>query len=126
MSNQQDDGALFNFHQMQEVMSDESSELIELLQSFFEDVGDRLTKLKGLLQINDLKAISKESHQIKGMSASFGLSALARAASALETTAQAGNSGAMSGLVISLEAAYRETVRELKRMKPHYFAPPAR
>jgi HPt (histidine-containing phosphotransfer) domain-containing protein len=99
-----------NFERAIREFDDDRDFLMEVLAGFLDIAGGQMTALRAALEGGDAALIAAESHSIKGGAANLTAEDLARAASALETIAKAGDLSAGPPALDDLENEYRRLV----------------
>ena len=112
---------LFDFTQLDELMSADPDELRQVLWDLFTDFRKSFAALPEKASSGGLGDISMEAHQLRGVSASFGLKRLSDTARDLEMAAGEGNVEKSRELITTVRELLDESERELKVQRPEYF-----
>lgn len=115
---------LFDFYQLDELMSADPDELRQVLWDLFKDFGESVSALPG--KLDRLNEIAMEAHQLRGVSSSFGLKKLAERAKDLENTANQGDQQTVIRLITEVQQLLKLSEDELRKARPEYFVPPLR
>lgn len=65
------------------------SEMLELIQSFVDEMPDRISELEAAWRSEDAETLERVAHQLKGASAGYGFAIVGEAAAELEATMKA-------------------------------------
>ncbi len=107
-----------NIHEALALLTQElDSETVgDLIGQFFADTPAQIANLRDAHARGDLVTLARAAHSIVGSSSTFGLQDLRSAALALEESAEAGNTAALSAQVAAVAAAYDQAVPALQRI----------
>lgn len=81
----------------------------ELLSGMFEKADEILTAIETAWQEEDILSLAARSHELKGMSGNFGLSAVSEKAKAIEMASKSNNLENMDAKVTALSSVYAES-----------------
>jgi HPt (histidine-containing phosphotransfer) domain-containing protein len=98
---------------LEAVVGSDAATLRVVLDDFFASVGDDVRALDAAIVSQDLSALTRHAHRIKGAARLVGATTLANVASELEAAGQAGSWGPVGALQTRLQsamAALREQV----------------
>jgi PAS domain S-box-containing protein len=113
---QRADGALrpaaeapVDLNALRELVGDDAQFQRELIETFITSGDETLAQIVDALKVNDLEAVRKSAHSLKGASANIRAQALSAAAKELESHAAGENAGACLEQLQPLRAQYERT-----------------
>jgi PAS domain S-box-containing protein len=105
---------IFDFNHLNNMSVGETGFRNELIQTFIEDLTNRIKNLEVYLETKDYVSIGKEAHTIKGAGSSVGATEIASLALAVEISARANDIQNAARNFVKLTAAVGETKDLLK------------
>ena len=108
--------SIFDYHMMQRRMMNDEELLREIIQIYLDDTPAKLEQIKNCLDINDLPAVAREAHSLKGASLNVEAKAVAELAQKLQNTAEALNLLSTQQILQEIEQemqTYHKVVTEL-------------
>lgn len=112
---------LFDFNQLDDLMSADPDELKQVLWDLFTDFRKSFAGLPAKVDAGALSDVAMEAHQLRGVAASFGLKLLSDSAKDLETIANAGDADQARAMITKIQDLIDESEQELKVQRPQYF-----
>ncbi|MDX1959198.1 MAG: Hpt domain-containing protein [Leptospiraceae bacterium] len=97
---------------------DDKEWLLEMIQSLEEDINQKVEELSGLYINGDLAKLQASLHQVKGVSANFGLIELQQLSFQAETEVKAKNLSGSEVFLNKIPILWEETLQELRRKFP--------
>ncbi len=112
---------LFDFDQLDDVMDGVPPELVELLDSFFQETREEIPQFTGMAEQSEWENLHRRLHTLKGISASFGLAKLSEACRKGEEAAK----HQMCREILEtrlrhISSALDQTERNLRKVRPDY------
>jgi hypothetical protein len=112
---------LFDFNQLDELMSADPEELKQVLWDLFKDFGLSFAALPAKVEAGALPDVAMEAHQLRGVASSFGLKLVSDTAKDLEFTANRGDATRSLELIQQSRDLLVESERQLRELRPAYF-----
>ena len=101
---------MVDFDRLERLRADMAADLFsQLLNHYLHGGRERLVRIAGFVERGDLKALAREAHDLKGISATFGAEGLRRRAGALERAAKAKDVAAVGAALPALRVLAEET-----------------
>ncbi len=104
---------MFNFNHLNQMSGGDKEFEKDLIESYLEDVEQRINNLSELISVNDTSKIAAEAHTIKGASLSIGAEKVGNEALALETSAKQNENSIFARRLNDLSAAFESTKKIL-------------
>lgn len=111
---------LFDFAQLDELMSADPEELKVVLWDLFTDFGKSFAELHAKAEIS-LADVAMEAHQLRGVASSFGLRELSDQSRDLEFAAQRGEQERSLELISAIQKQLILSEQQLRILRPRYF-----
>ena len=112
------DDAVLDMEQVGELIAldPELAVLAEFIDMYTGQVPERIAALRLALLANDLPAVSREAHTLKGASANLGAAKVARVAKQIELAGKAGEGSQIAGWLADIDVAFAEAEKALRAL----------